>query len=93
MLCGSLDGTGVWGRMDTCICVAESLDCHLSQSLKRSESSWDPVVPYTHTHLTPQYKSTSPRLVFALFLKFESSRVGSQCCVSIRHRVNLLHYI
>ena len=27
MLCGSLDGTGVWGRMDTCICMAESLCC------------------------------------------------------------------
>ena len=25
MLCGSLDGRGVWGRIDTCICVAESL--------------------------------------------------------------------
>ena len=27
MLCGSLDGRGVWGRMDTCICLAESLCC------------------------------------------------------------------
>ena len=27
MLCGSLDGRGVCGRMDTCICVAESLCC------------------------------------------------------------------
>ena len=27
MLCASLDGRGVWGRMDTCICVAESLPC------------------------------------------------------------------
>ena len=27
MLCGSLDGRGVWGRMDTCICMAESLRC------------------------------------------------------------------
>ena len=27
MLCGSLDGRGLWGRMDTCICMAESL-CH-----------------------------------------------------------------
>ena len=27
MLCGSLDGRGVWGRMDTCICMAESLLC------------------------------------------------------------------
>ena len=27
MLCGNLDGRGVWGRMDTCICMAESLPC------------------------------------------------------------------
>ena len=26
-LCSSLDGRGVWGRMDTCICIAESLHC------------------------------------------------------------------
>ena len=24
---GSLDGRGVWGRMDTCTCMAESLHC------------------------------------------------------------------
>ena len=24
-LCGSLDGRGVWGRMDACVCTAESL--------------------------------------------------------------------
>ena len=27
MLCASLDGRGVWRRMDTCICMAESLVC------------------------------------------------------------------
>ena len=27
MLCGSLDERGLWGRMDTCICMAESLCC------------------------------------------------------------------
>ena len=27
MLCGSLDGRGVWGRMDTCVCMAGSLPC------------------------------------------------------------------
>ena len=27
MLCGSLDGRGVWGKMDTCICMAEFLCC------------------------------------------------------------------
>ena len=25
MLMGSLDGRGVWGRMDPCICMTESL--------------------------------------------------------------------
>jgi len=27
MLCGSLDERRVWGRVDTCICMAESLYC------------------------------------------------------------------
>ena len=27
ILCGSLDGRGVWGRMDTCISMVESLCC------------------------------------------------------------------
>ena len=27
MLCGSLDGRAVWGRMDTCRCMTESLSC------------------------------------------------------------------
>ena len=27
MLCASLDGSGVWGRMDACVCIAESLHC------------------------------------------------------------------
>ena len=27
MLRASLDGRDVWGRMDTCICMAESLCC------------------------------------------------------------------
>ena len=26
-LCGSLDGGGVWRRMDTCICMTEPLHC------------------------------------------------------------------
>ena len=29
MLCGSLDGSGVWGGMDTWICMAESLCCSI----------------------------------------------------------------
>ena len=27
ILCGSLDERGAWGRMDTCICMAEFLCC------------------------------------------------------------------
>ena len=27
ILCDSLDAREVWGRMDTCICMAESLHC------------------------------------------------------------------
>ena len=27
MLCAKLGGREVWGRMDTCICMAESLPC------------------------------------------------------------------
>ena len=27
MLCASLDGRGIWGRINTCICMAESLCC------------------------------------------------------------------
>ena len=27
MLCGSLDGRGLWERMDSCICMAESFCC------------------------------------------------------------------
>ena len=29
MLCGSLDGRGLWGRTVTCVCLAESLRCSL----------------------------------------------------------------
>ena len=31
-LCGSLDGKGVWGRMDTCVCMAGSFAIHLKLS-------------------------------------------------------------
>ena len=27
MLCGSLDGREVWGQMNICVCMAESLCC------------------------------------------------------------------
>ena len=33
MLYGSMDGRGVWGRIDTCICRAESL-CRSPEAIK-----------------------------------------------------------
>ena len=42
MLCGSLDGRGVWGRMDTRICMAESLCCS-PQTITTSLISYTPV--------------------------------------------------
>ena len=32
MLCGSLDVRGVWGRVDACMCMVESLSVHLKLS-------------------------------------------------------------
>ena len=32
MLCGSMDGSGVWGRMDTCICMVSRFAVHLKLS-------------------------------------------------------------
>ena len=33
MLCARLDGRGAWGRMDTCMCIAESLQCEIITTL------------------------------------------------------------
>ena len=43
VLCGSLDGRGVWGRMDTCICMAESL-CYSPETIMTL------LIGYTSTH-------------------------------------------
>ena len=32
MLHSSLDARGVWGRMDTCVCMAEFLHCSLGST-------------------------------------------------------------
>ena len=35
VLGSSLDGRGVWGRIDTCVCMSESLSVHLKLSQHR----------------------------------------------------------
>ena len=42
MSCGSLDGRGVWGRMDTCLCMAESLCCS-SETITALLVSYSPI--------------------------------------------------
>jgi len=42
MSCGSLDGRGVWGRMDTCLCMAESLCCS-SETITTLLVSYSPI--------------------------------------------------
>ena len=42
MSCGNLDRKGTWGRMDTCICMAESLCC-LPETITTLLISYTPV--------------------------------------------------
>ena len=39
---GSLDGSGVWGRIDTCICAAESL-CRSPETITILLISYTPI--------------------------------------------------
>ena len=42
MLCGSLDGRGVWGRIDTCIFMVESL-CHPPETITTLLINYTPI--------------------------------------------------
>ena len=50
MLCASLDGRGVWGRMDTCIRMAESLHCSPVNITALLIQSVLVLNTHTHTH-------------------------------------------
>ena len=52
MLCGSLDGRGAWGRMNTCICMAESLHCSPETITTLLISYWVRVSLVTQSCLT-----------------------------------------
>ena len=41
MLCGGLDGRGVWGRMDICICIAKSL-CYSPEVITTFLTGYNP---------------------------------------------------
>ena len=42
MLCGSMDGRGVWGEMDTCICMAETF-CYSPETITTLLISYTPI--------------------------------------------------
>ena len=81
MLCGSLDGRGVWGRIDTCIWMAESLClCYpllhspgmfFSQSFAwyLSPDFWSNITSSAREHLATLLSSSAitPHLLTALF--------------------------
>ena len=61
MLFGSLDGRGVWGRIDTCICMAETLR-YLPETITTLFVNW----LYPNTKQKVKKKKTYPVLVFHL---------------------------
>ena len=63
MLCGSLDGRGVWGRMDTGICMAEFL-CYGPETIttlpieNKKLEKFSPCAKITFANLISQYNKT-----------------------------------
>ena len=49
MLCGSIDGRGVWGRVDMCICMAESFHCP-PETVTILLICYSSTHTHTHTH-------------------------------------------
>jgi len=43
MLCGSLDGRGVWGRMDTRVCMTRALCC-LPETIRALLAGYSPIL-------------------------------------------------
>ena len=66
VLCGSLDGKGVWGEMDKCICMAESVWCApqtittLSIDNQFSSVVSNSLWPHKSQHARPPCPSPTP---------------------------------
>ena len=73
MLCVSLDGRGVWGRMDTCIGMAESLCCAL-ETITTSLIGYTPIYNKKLKKLNKQTKKLQTRSTEAL-LRLSSSKL------------------
>ena len=53
VLCGSIDGRGVWGRVDMCICMAESFHCP-PETVTILLICYSSTHTHTHTHTHTQ---------------------------------------
>ena len=67
LLYGSLDGRGVWGRMDTCVCMAESLHCP----------------PAIITTLLTVYTQTQNKKLKKIFKKFKSENSHQKIVINV----------
>ena len=69
MLCGNPDWRGVWGRMDTCICMIESLCCS-PETVTALLSGYTPIqnIKFKKTqYLKSAKKKKKKRLLSAAF--------------------------
>ena len=76
MLCGSLDGTGVWGRMDTCIYMADFLCCS-------PETTTTLLISYTpiqnKTFQFKKKKKGRDKYLPKVFRQLEEKNMASSC--------------
>ena len=42
VLCGNMDGRGLWGKMDTCVCMAES-HCYSPEAITTLLIGYTPI--------------------------------------------------
>ena len=78
MLYGSLDGRGVWGRMDTCMCVAESLCCS-PKTVTKPLISYTPIQNKMYLFVCFNKENTLEVCTFCT-----EKRNSNHCAVSLR---------
>ena len=91
MLYGHLDGRGIWGRMDTCICMAESLCCP-PENVKSLLIGYTPI-QYKKVFLMPIFIVYTPHRLKALWrqdlcLHHRSSEAGTVSAYWMNERMS-----
>ena len=81
MLSGSLNGRRVWGRMDTCVCMIESLDCS-------PEAVTVLLMGYTPRQNKKKTLSTVPLLYSRSLFLHAMLCLVAQLCLTLRHPID-----